>query len=349
MNELHTHDWRRTESPAGEQPWRCAECEATSATCGTCKRASGSSLLLCQRCERMAARLLDDIEDALSHYRPDPRSLVPSPGDMRLVPGGGQAGGIDSPDDVTSALLGWVARWTEHAGATNAAAGDYLRSHHMWAAHNPELSHWPAYLDDLRWLRHQARRIAGLLPKRLPEPCVHCGGQVVQDWADKWWQPLNDGLSDVVRCLGCGMTWGDRARWLFSTRQHIVDLPSEHPDSLITLAQARMIWPEVPAATWRQWAKRWRDDGEDAIERARHWWDLRCAYLAGPGSWPAWAPETWQGPGDPPSMPGWLPERGVRRGEVLYRVGDLHALVQRWADGNRPGRRASVTSERMGA
>lgn len=229
--------------------------------------------------------------------------------------------------------------------AGDAIAG--LKHLHVWAAHNTDASDWLAYLKAMRKLRHQARRIAGLLPERLPEPCPHCGGQVVQDWADQWWKPLETGLSDVVRCTGCGMTWGDRARWLFSTRQHIVDVPEMHPDSLVTLAQARMIWTDVPAATWRSWAKRWRDDGEDAIERARHWWNLRCAYLAGPSAWPSWAPSSWPGPGDPPPMPGRLPERGARRGVALYRVGDLQALVQRWADETRPGRRPAV-SERVG-
>lgn len=348
MTEPHAHDWRQTERPAGEQPWRCAECEATSATCGTCHGASGSSLLLCQRCERRAAGVLDDIEAALDLYEPQPRSLVGSPGDMHLVPGGSESSS-DNPEGIRAELLAWVARWTEHAGAERTAATDYLKSRHLWAAHNPDLSSWPVYLEAMRALRHRARRLAGLLPKRLPEPCVHCGGDVVQDWADQWWKPLETGLSDVVRCTGCGTTWGDHAHWLFSTRQHVADAPAQHPDSLITLAQARMIWREVPAATWRKWAQRWRDDGEEAIERARHWWDLRCAFLAGPDAWPAWAPATWQGPGDPPSMPGWLPDRGVRKGEVLYRVGDLAALVQRWADESRPGRRSSVTSERMGA
>lgn len=332
MSEHRTHEWTRVDGAEGICAWACTECTEICATCGTCGRPSGTSLLLCSSCERAAAKVLDDIADALSYYETPPRSLIGSPGDMRLVPGFSGPTAIQTPADIESRMLSWVARWTEHTGATQQGASDYLRSHHLWAAHHAEESRWLAYLADMRRLRGQARGVAGLLPKRHPEPCVHCGGTVVQDWADRWWKPLTGGLSDMVRCLGCGTTWRDRAMWLFSTRQHIVDVPAVHPDSLVTLAQARMIWPEVPAGTWRQWAKRWRDDGEEAIERARHWWNLRCAYLAGRDAWPAWAPMTWPGPGDPPTMPGWLPERGERRGVTLYRVGDLAALVERRAD-----------------
>ena len=30
------------------------------------------------------------------------------------------------------------------------------------------------------------------------------------------------------------------------------------PDALVTLEEARLIWREVPAATWRKWAERER-------------------------------------------------------------------------------------------
>lgn len=112
MSEPHRHDWRHTDTPGAE--WTCAECTETCATCGTCGGPSGTSLLLCQVCERRAARVLDDIADALSHYQHSPRSLVSSPGDMRLTPGGtGGTGGTghDDPDGVMDILWGWVARW----------------------------------------------------------------------------------------------------------------------------------------------------------------------------------------------------------------------------------------------
>jgi hypothetical protein len=341
----HTHEWVRVEGAEGIRAWGCRDCDETSATCGTCGRASGSVLLLCARCEKEAARVLDDIADALGYYETPPRSLIDSPGDMRLVPGFGETTGMQTPADIEGRMLGWVARWTEYAGPSNAAASDYLRAHHMWAAHHPDESHWLAYLSDMRKLRHEARGVAGLLPKRHPEPCVHCGGQVVQDWADRWWKPLETGLSDVVRCTGCGTTWGDRAHWLFSTRQHIVDVPAMHPDSLITLKQARMVWADVPAGTWRQWLARDRQTWEASVVAAVTWWQARQAHEA--GRWEPWAAVGWTVEmldEAPALMQRTMPERGRRRGEALYRVGDMLALVERWADEERPGRRAQVSA-----
>lgn len=346
MTEEHHHEWVRDPEHDGVRAWACTDCTETCATCGTCGRASGSSLLLCDRCERHAGRVLDDIDHALGLWQADPRSPMRSPGDMRLVPGGGEAAGITRPSDVTDRMLSWVARWTEHTGATNARPAAFLKSRHIWAAHNPELSDWPDYLRAMRALRADARRIAGLLPQRLAEPCPLCGGTVVQDWSDEDWEPLEDGLSDIVRCTGCGTTWGDRTRWRFTMRHHIVMLPAAHPDALVTLDQARMIWPDIPAATWRSWAKRWRDEGDDLLDRAWHWWGLYRAFVAGPDAWPSWAPDDWKGPGEPPSLAGWMPQMGERDGVPTYRVGDLHALaLRRDAEvraGRRPGRRATA-------
>lgn len=347
MIDEHQHEWQHVKGATGIREWACVECPETCATCGTCGQASGTSLLLCRRCERHAARVLDDIEAACAHYERDPRSLVASPGDMRLVPTSGAArGGVQTPEDVRAVMLGWVARWTEHAGATNDGPVEYLRGHHIWAAQNPDASGWHAYLEAMRKLRAQARGIAGLLPRRLPEPCVHCGGKVVQDWADAHWEPLRDGLSDAVRCTGCGMTWGDREHWRFATRHHIVALPGVRPDSLVTLAQARMIWPDVPSATLRSWAHRWREDGEQMIERALLWWAAEQMHRAGERPW--WADEPWSGPGEAPSLAGWLPERGERDGATLYRVGDIEVLVRRWADDTRRGRRSMTDAATAG-
>ncbi|MCV2395939.1 hypothetical protein OEB99_16610 [Actinotalea sp. M2MS4P-6] len=346
-DDRHEHEWTRAKGADGIRAWACNDCDETCATCTTCGGPSGTTLLLCRPCERHAARVLDDITHALGYYRTDPRSLISSPGNMRLAPGGTPPGGITRPADVREQLWGWVARWTEHTGPSNASAIDYLKAHHIWAAHNPDDSGWPAYLKDAKRLRTAARRIAGLLPQFHPEPCVHCGGPVVQDWSDPDWKPLPRGLSDTVRCLGCGMTWADRAQWRFSTRQHIVELPGVRPDSLVTLAQARMVWPDVPAGTLRQWAKRARDEWADAVGMVRTWWAARCDF-GGP-EWVEWARAGWTEDmlDDAPDLPAVLMrQRGTRRGEPTYRVGDVHALVERWADERRAGRAPSVATRR---
>ena len=78
------------------------------------------------------------------------------------------------------------------------------------------------------------------------------------------------------------------------------------------------------------------------VERALLWWAAEQMHRAGERPW--WADESWAGPGEAPSLVGWLPERGEQNGARLYRVGDIEALVERWADDTRRGRRV-VTGE----
>lgn len=110
MSERHEHEWVRDEQHDGIRAWACAECPETSATCGTCEGPSGTSLLLCRRCQGRADLTLDRIARALE-----------------LIPGGagGRSDGvhfrrprIDDDDSepgpresVEDILWGWVARW----------------------------------------------------------------------------------------------------------------------------------------------------------------------------------------------------------------------------------------------
>lgn len=121
-DQRHAHEWTRVEGGEGIRAWACTECDETSATCGTCNRASGSSLLLCGPCERHAARVLDDIAAALEHYAPNPRSPIASPGDMHLVPGGVRRDPVQ-PDEIVGEMWSWLARWSEHVpGGVGAAS-----------------------------------------------------------------------------------------------------------------------------------------------------------------------------------------------------------------------------------
>jgi len=340
-----TETCRRHEWTATERGWRCTECGAESATCGTCGEPSGTNLLLCERCKARADRVLDDIAKALRYYERDPRSPVASPGDMRLVAirSNRGRGGIETPGQIEDALWAWVARWTEYVGAQRSDAYDALKSMHQWAAHNVEASGWHEYGRDALRLRHHARRIAGLLPKRLPEPCVHCGGRAVRDWATREWEPRRDGVSDTVRCTSCHRTWDDPRAFAFTTRQHIFDLPNVRPDALVTLEQARTIFPDVPAATLRGWVFRDRQAWDQSVEQAQVWWGARCAWEAGGATWEAWAEYGWTEPGDPPPFAEMMmPEHGRERGVPLYRVGDIYELVMRRVDQSRSGRRVAA-------
>lgn len=333
----HRHEWARDVHGSGITEWVCSEvdagrpCTETSATCGTCGQASGSSLLLCERCQREAARVLDDIAHALSLWEPDPRSPVKSPGSMALIPTpSSSSGGLRTPDDVEAELLGWVARWTEFTAPENTGWLGFLSRHLIWAAHHPDESQWLAFLRDCRRLRAAARRIAGLLPRFMPEPCAHCGGPVAQDRADQEWNPLTGQLPDTVRCLRCGRAWDDPLLFAFTNRQHIIEAPDEHPDAQVTLDQARMIWPDIPAATMRSWIARDAERYARGVDRAQEWW----------ASQPEIGPTT-----RPPAIMRLLPPHDGPGG-VRYRIADLAQYAD---ERSRPGREGRPASERLSA
>lgn len=338
MSERHIHEWTKTDSATGITAWACTGCTETSATCGTCGGPSGTSLLLCEACRERTARVLDDIAHALSMWEPEPRSLVKSPGNMALAPqpSSGENVGLRTPDDIEGKLWGWCARWSEFTAPENIGWLGYLRGHLIWGAQNPDESDWSAFLADIRRLRTAARRIAGLLPRFMPEPCAICGGPVIQDRADREWNPLTGQLPDTVRCLRCGRAWDDPILWRFANRQHIVSAPDEHPDALVTLDQARMVWPAVPTSTLWMWIKRDRDARQRSIDEAIVWNEAWNEYENAPGDAAIERDE-------PPALiERMIPERGEREGSALYRVGDIQSAVDRWLDDTRRGPRARI-------
>ena len=327
--ECEVHEWVAVESPRSAiEAWGCRECEATSASCNVCEKATGSSLLVCQPCLGRANKVLDDMEAALSHW--DARDAFKGKSPMAYalvsVPSASTPEGIREPVDIHKAVWTWVARWSEAIGAEDCDDVTYLKRHHLWAAHNVEASDWPTYLRAMRSLRHNARRIVGLLPQKV-EPCVHCGGDVVQDWADGSWEPNADGLSDELRCSGCGMTWGNHERFDEFKAKEVGALHERNPEAWVTLKQAQTVWPEVPFRTWQSWVRRDRERHE-ASARFRLTQDeaWRQHRLAG-GTQVQAEPELVIVPD--------LPELDGR-----YRIGDLAAMVKRRAGDTLPVRDA---------
>ena len=333
MSERHAHEWTRVDGATGIRAWACTECTETSATCGTCGQASGSSLLLCEDCRRHTDRVLDDIAHALSLWEPDPRSPVKSPGNMALIPqpSSSEGGGMSTPDDVEAELLGWVARWTEFTAPENTGWLGFLQGHLIWAAHHPDESDWHAFLGAIRKLRTAARRIAGLLPRFMPEPCAHCGGPVVQDRADHRWNPLTGHLPDTVHCLVCGRAWDDPLLFAFANRQHIVEAPDKNADAWITLDQARMIWPDVPIKTMRSWTARAAERFAWCVARAQDWWDAQPQI--GPVSKP------------PEVLDLLIARHGL--GGPRYRLGDLRQFVDTRLDDTRTGPKVESAGQAM--
>lgn len=303
MSDCH-HEWTVTESG-----YACTECEETSAQCVVTdirrgEHPTGTALLICDVCMDYEMRVLVDIASALGHWRYEKRSLVPAirydrdRADM--------ASGEDErprtfahPRDVVEVLWSWADMWSEALQID--ARGDVtetIRSGLMWAAHHADESGWHDYRQEVRTLRHHARRMAGLLPKRHAGPCVYCGGQIVQDNADEKWEPLR-GTAEEVRCTRCRKAWENHKAWMFTNQHTLRLLPEYEPEQLVTIEDAWLVFPDVPKATWRKWRE--RDDEAIAEDRKM---PIR--------SWD-------------------------ERGRPLYRVGDLDALVKRRADDTRDG------------
>lgn len=261
--EHHRHFWQFADT---EDHYVCTDCAETCSMCQECGGATGdavnsSSLLICESCIRHWRGVIDDIETAAGWYRWAPPSPVRATRYDRDVVHG-QTSREESAEDWTledaiEVVKGWAVMWSEVRGeALRIAPGDYLRGHITWAAHNTDASAWGDWKREMRKALHVAKREAGLLPKRMPAPCAHCGGVAVRTWADRDLTPHTDGLSDEVVCLGCGLTWRSEAQYRQLSKQHIQALPEVRPDQLVTLREALTVWPDIPIKTWRTWADR---------------------------------------------------------------------------------------------
>ena len=257
MRYQHRHFWQPTDEPGR---YACTDCEETCAECIECLRWTGNSLLICERCVRRVRGLIDDIETAMALYCPPMPSLIPPIRyDRDQITGSRSTDGERriSVWDVRVDLIGWADAWADASAMPRTiGAAEYLRGHVLWAAHHRDESDWDQWLAEMRRALHVAKREAGILPKRLPTPCVHCGGVAVQTWAAKDLTPHADGLSDEVTCLGCHLTWRSAAHYAQVSKEHLRSLPEVQPDAIVTLDQAATVWPEVPAKTWATWAGR---------------------------------------------------------------------------------------------
>ena len=263
----HVHTW----VPAGAA-YACTGCTETTDPCVTCARPLPGALAICDPCLVSARKIITDTRDAIatvpfhiadimglhavrydrvlvaSSSNPDrlPFGLdliVEDPEDPRLIRA------AKHPDTAVDALTRWADAWAETRGETVTDTYTFLYTHTLWAAQNPDLSGWHTYLDEAHQVRNTVRRLLGLTPIARPAPCVHCGGRIVQDWT-------NQGLDDVHTCTRCGTTWGDRAHLHFTTTATIHGLPETHPDTLVTLEQAKDTFPHLRRNLIALWANR---------------------------------------------------------------------------------------------
>lgn len=320
VEECEVHEWVAVDSPRSAiEAWGCRECEATSASCGVCKRATGSALLVCQPCIRREQRILDDIPRILDQWGND-AVRKGTPGLTARVSGAnGSDVGMRAPRDVWAALGAWEDEWAKRFGEVEMGDStiDYLKGHIIWAAHNPVESRWEEYRSGVRAIRATALAIVGLAPVRLGDRCTHCGGKVVRDRADSKGIAYTDGLQDHVRCTGCATTWGKAEDFKAAVVGNIRQLGLNYPGLYATREQVRKIYPGVAAGTIRQWLKRDRDRYAEDVRIFDEWYD----------EWTAWQDAGNIGP--LPNEPE-IRDREIRENETGgIRLGDLHVMVAR--------------------
>ncbi len=268
MDNLATcaHDW----TPADDH-WACTTCGDTTEACSECERPLSTSLLVCHGCLTRFQKIPTDIADWMRAYnygvqlihiraiRYDRDRITTSDDDARLPFGLDQVttdpedtriAAVKHPDQAVDYLINWADAWAETLNETRPEdALQYLTDRTLWAVQNPDTSGWDAYLDEARQVRATIRRLLGIAPVTEPVPCVHCAGRVVRDWTE-------DGLDDLRRCTRCRMEWPTEARLLHTNALVLQQLPTTHPDTLITTDQARRIYPNLNPATIRSWIHR---------------------------------------------------------------------------------------------
>lgn len=271
MTDQHTHEWINNPDTT-TTTYRCAHCTDTTTPCHTCHNPLTTALPCCNPCITRARKVITDITHDLNtvpyHHteilglravRYD-RVLVTTSDDDARLPFGLDAI-IEDPEDprieaakhpqtAIDILVGWAHAWANELHTTIPGDwSDFLLDHTTWAATNPDQSGWHDYLTEARRVRATIRRLLGLNPERQPAPCVHCGGRIVQDWTPH-------GLDDTLRCTGCSLTWRDRTWLTFANLHTLHQLPTTHPDALVTLEDARRIFPTVRRNTLNQWVSR---------------------------------------------------------------------------------------------
>ena len=254
----------------GAEAWACTDCPATSAQCVEGEHPTGSAIPLCERCRQRVTDWLTQIETYLDLAARYALSVSPvrSPMDYTERVGGGRGGDAEEPAEQVAAIAGvmweWAAMWTEHTPGTTAEPGHWrplLSSMLIWAATQPETSAWLDFVTEVRSARTRARAIAGLEPVRMSQRCMYCTeqghrGELVRDRCDDRGRPYPDGLQDEVRCLTCDHRWDDEQHYQLVVRQRLTEAVEREPDATVTLDQARQVWPEVPAQSWKDWVRR---------------------------------------------------------------------------------------------
>lgn len=297
MIEDHPHDWIHADiQPAWPTRFACTECTATATGCTSCDRPQETIDRTCDRCisatrDRLRRirdmyRALPDVIAAaagLHAVRYDrggggktkrSTDVTVIGGAAAVMAGAGSTGNVTSardgnrshtidqlstdPPSVLGVLTGHEDDWRlqRHEPAAEVtsvdAAVEYLIAQTQWAALVADVDSWYAYLQDLRDLHGRLVALTGQsnAPVRATAPCTECGHTVTREWGDT-------GLDDVHTCTHCGLTWANEARFLFALREAHQRLPETHPDELVTLDDAKLIWKgRIRPGRFDEWVAR---------------------------------------------------------------------------------------------
>lgn len=265
----HVHEWIENQSARGDsEQWGC-ECGEFSDICHICSEPSGSSLWICEKCLRREETLLDDVTRLRDQWDERDRNREASPMAPKLVRAKSAGGESMDFEDVEGEWLAWHGRWSDFMTPSTEGALADLKRWLTWAVHNPRESGFEAYQADMRRVRASLLRIVGLAPEKVAAQCVWCDGKVVRDRCDARGRAYPDGLRDEVRCTGCGAQWPTEEALRELVQQGLAGLPERAPDALVTLEQARRIWPDVKRNTINQAIKRDRDRAEKHADHVR--------------------------------------------------------------------------------
>jgi len=156
---------------------------------------------------------------------------------------------------------------------------------HTIARTNPNLAHDAETLQDLH---NRTSIITGTsnAPQRTGIACFDCGGHLIQRWTD-------DGLDDQIVCQTCDRRYTYGAVQLARLAK-IRTAPEAKPDALVTMAQAKRIFPDARPNTLDVWAHRARSTNPDTRAKA----PIQVAGKA-------------------------------RDGKPLFRIGDIHDALNR--------------------
>jgi hypothetical protein len=270
--QCNAHDWQLD---LKANVYVCPLCDSTTQPCIECGDPLRGELPVCERCINRGKKVVEDVASWIDDgLKQDPYAPLHSPAydrdqittgeDDERLPFGLDAVVSDPDDkrisalktvpDAVTVLAEWAAAWQRDGDIVTSITDplEFLPAYTQWALLNQAESRWPVYLKEARQVRSLVRRLIGLAPVREAVPCVHCGGTIVRYWTDS-------GIDEVRKCTGCSMTWEHESRLMHTNLVVLQQLPTTHPDTLVTLEEANRIYRgRVPRNLFHMWFTRER-------------------------------------------------------------------------------------------